>query len=35
MKFKIRIFQLIVKVLLKQRSLSQIKFQCLTGHNQI
>ena len=33
LKFKIRIFQLINKILLKQRSLNQIR-HCLTGHNQ-
>ena len=33
-KFKIGIFQLIVKILLTQRSLSQIR-HCLTEHNQI
>ena len=34
MKFKIRISQLIAKMLLKQQSLNQIR-HCLTGHNQI
>ena len=33
-KFKIRISQLIAKILIKQRSLNEIS-QCLTGHNQI
>ena len=33
-KIKSRISQLITKVLLKQRSLNQIRY-CLTGHNQI
>ena len=34
MKFKIRISQLIAKIIPKQQSLNQIR-NCLTGHNQI
>ena len=34
MKFKIRISQLVDKILLAQRSLNQIR-HCLTGHDQI
>ena len=33
-KLKIRISQLIAKILLKQQSLNQIMY-CLTGYNQI
>ena len=33
MTFKIRICKLIAKILLKQRSLNQIR-NCLTGHDQ-
>ena len=33
-KFKIRISQLIAKLLLKQQSLNQIR-HCVVGHNQI
>ena len=33
-KFKIRISQLIAKIIFKQQSLNQIR-HCLTGHNQI
>ena len=33
-KFEIRIFQLVAKILLNQQSFNQIR-TCLTGHNQI